>query len=231
MNKTAIVTGAAGNLGKAVVDKLLHDGFQVIGTKLPRESLRNFEGNPNIEAYDLNVTDPEAMATFVQHVVSSYGSLDRAALLVGGFGMGSIENTTLDDIHTLFRLNFESAFVSTKYIFEQMQQQQQGGRMVLVGARPALDPEAGKGLVAYALSKSLIFRLAEILNASGKGKGVQTSVIVPSIIDTPPNRKSMPDANFDDWVKPEEIADVISFLFSDKASKLQESVVKIYGNV
>lgn len=231
MNKTAIVTGAAGNLGKAVVDKLLHDGFQVLGTKLPTESLRNFEDSPNIEAYDLDVTDPEAMATFVQHVVNSYGSLDRAALLVGGFGMGNIENTTLDDIHHLFRLNFESAFVSTKYIFEQMQQQQQGGRMVLVGAKPALDPEAGKGLLAYALSKSLIFRLAELLNASGKGKGVQTSVIVPSIIDTPPNRKAMPNANFDDWVKPEEIADVISFLFSDKASKLRESVVKIYGNV
>ena len=231
MSKTAIVTGAAGNLGKAVVDKLHQDGFQVVGTKLPKESLENFEGNPNIEAYDLDVTNPEAMATFVQHVVSSYGALDRAALLVGGFGMGSVENTTLDDIHHLFRLNFESAFVSAKYIFEQMQQQPQGGRMVLVGAKPALDPEAGKGMVAYALSKSLIFRLAELLNASGKGKGVQTSVVVPSIIDTPPNRKAMPDAPFDDWVKPEEIADTISFLFSDKASKLRESVVKIYGNV
>jgi NAD(P)-dependent dehydrogenase (short-subunit alcohol dehydrogenase family) len=230
MKKTAIVTGSAGNLGKAVLKQLLGDGFQVVGTKLPKESLKEFKDKGNFEEYVLNVTEPESFDAFVKHIVNKYGTIDRAALLVGGFAMGDIQNTSLEDVQKMLMLNFESAFVSAKYIFEQMIKQPEGGKIGLVGARPALDPKAGKGLVAYALSKSLIFCLAELLNESGKDKGVHTSVIVPSLIDTPPNRNSMPDANFDDWVKPEEIAEVISFLFSDKASKLRESVVKIYGN-
>ncbi len=230
MKKTAIVTGAAGNLGNAVLKQLLQDGYRVTGTKLPKESLDDFKDEKHFEEYTLNVLDTQDVSDFVKYVSETAGTIDRAALLVGGFGMGDIENTSLEDVRKMFQLNFESAFICAKAIYEQMIQQPNGGRMVLVGAKPALAPEAGKDLVAYALSKSLIFRLAEILNASGKDRGVQTSVIVPSIIDTPPNRQSMPDANFDDWVKPEEIAEVISFLFSGKAGKLRESVVKIYGN-
>ncbi len=231
MKKTAIVTGAAGNLGKAVVKQLLEDGFLVAGTRLPKESLDEFNiETVNFEEFVLDVTDPGAVEHFVEDLAKKYGTLDRAALLVGGFAMGDLQNTTLRDIQSMFRLNFESAFVSAKYIYGQMAKQLEGGKIVLVGARPALDAAAGKNVFAYTLSKSLIFQLADLLNASGQQKGVHTSVIVPSIIDTPPNREGMPKANFDDWVKPEEIAGVISFLFSEKGSKLRETVVKIYGN-
>ena len=231
MKKTAIVTGAAGNLGQAVLKQLLNDGFQVIGTILPNESLESFKkGNENFEEYTVDVTDAEAVENFAKAVAKKYGTIDRAALLVGGFAMSDLENTTLTDVQQMLSINFESAFVVAKYTFEQMKKQQEGGKIVLVGAKPALDAEAGKNAIAYSLSKSLIFQLAELLNASGKENGIHTSVIVPSIIDTPPNRGSMPDADFADWVKPEEIAQVISFLFSEKASKLREPVVKIYGN-
>jgi NAD(P)-dependent dehydrogenase (short-subunit alcohol dehydrogenase family) len=85
-------------------------------------------------------------------------------------------------------------------------------------------------MVAYGLAKSLIFRLAELLNDEGKSHGVVTSVIIPSTIDTPQNRKAMPDANPDNWVKAEEIADVIYYYCSDEARSLREPVIKVYGN-
>jgi len=104
------------------------------------------------------------------------------------------------------------------------------GKIVFVGARPAIQASAGKNLIAYGLSKSLLFKLAEYLNAEAKGKNVTVSVVVPSTIDTEPNRKSMPDAHFEKWVKPEALAEVLEFMISDKGSVLREIVLKVYNN-
>jgi NAD(P)-dependent dehydrogenase (short-subunit alcohol dehydrogenase family) len=101
---------------------------------------------------------------------------------------------------------------------------------VLIGARPALNPAQGKGLIAYSLSKSLLFKLAELLNETAKGLNLNVSVVVPSTLDTPLNRKSMPDANPDNWVKPAEIAETLEFLVSDKSKALKETVLKMYNN-
>jgi len=90
--------------------------------------------------------------------------------------------------------------------------------------------EQGKAMLAYALSKSMLFKLAEFLNADAKGKNVVVSVIAPSTIDTPQNRESMPKANPDDWVKPEQIADVLEFICSEKNDPIREAVYKIYNN-
>jgi NAD(P)-dependent dehydrogenase (short-subunit alcohol dehydrogenase family) len=83
--------------------------------------------------------------------------------------------------------------------------------------------------VAYGLAKSLNFRLAELMNEEAKGTNVVSSVIVPSTIDTPQNRKSMPDADFSKWVRPESIAEVIYFYCIEEAKDIRESVIKIYG--
>jgi NAD(P)-dependent dehydrogenase (short-subunit alcohol dehydrogenase family) len=107
---------------------------------------------------------------------------------------------------------------------------QNSGNIFLIGSRPGLNAAAGKGMVAYGLGKSLIFRLAELMNDEAKGHNVTTSVVVPGTIDTPQNRKAMPDANFSNWVKPEAIADAIYFYCSDKASAIREPVIKLYGN-
>ena len=85
-------------------------------------------------------------------------------------------------------------------------------------------------MVAYSLAKSLIFRLAELMNDEAKGKNIVTSVVVPSTIDTPQNRKAMPDADFSNWVKPEAIADAIYFYCTDEAAVLREPLIKVYNN-
>jgi NAD(P)-dependent dehydrogenase (short-subunit alcohol dehydrogenase family) len=85
-------------------------------------------------------------------------------------------------------------------------------------------------MVAYTLAKSLLFKFAELLNQDAKGKNVTATVIVPSTIDTPANRNSMPNANPSNWVKPQEIAGILEFIVSEQASSLREPVLKIYNN-
>lgn len=231
MAKVIIVTGAAGNLGNAVVKKLLDNGNTVVGTVLPGEHCAAGDGQAHFEEYELDVTNADATGNFISHVAHQYGRIDFAALLVGGFSMGNIEDTTLEDIYKMMKLNFETTFIAAKATYRQMLQQSTGGHLMFAGAKPALEAAAGAGTLGYALSKSLVFKLAEYINESGKQHKIKASVIVPSILDTPENRKAMPDANFQDWVKPEEAAEIISFLFSEKSTPLQETVFKIYGNV
>jgi short-subunit dehydrogenase len=104
------------------------------------------------------------------------------------------------------------------------------GRLVFIGARPAIDPSQGKALISYALTKSLLFKLADFLNASAKTKNVVASVVIPSTIDTALNRKNMPDVDPNIWVKPEQIADVLEMICSEKGMPLRESVYKVYNN-
>ena len=104
------------------------------------------------------------------------------------------------------------------------------GNIVFIGSRPALNPMQGKELMAYALSKSLLFTFAEQLNEAAKGVNVRVSVVVPSTLDTPLNRQSMPTVNPDNWVKPSEIAETLEFLVSDKSIAYRETVIKMYKN-
>ena len=106
---------------------------------------------------------------------------------------------------------------------------QNNGRIFLIGSQAGLHPSNSKGAVGYGLSKSLIFRLAEIMNAEAKKKNVVVSVIVPSIIDTPQNRESMPDEDFNNWVTTSQIADVIYFYSSNEGSAIREPVIKVYN--
>jgi NAD(P)-dependent dehydrogenase (short-subunit alcohol dehydrogenase family) len=129
----------------------------------------------------------------------------------------------------MITLNFETAYFLARPLFRHMQDNGYG-RLVFMGARPALKAEQGKGAVAYAMSKSLLFQLADLMNAAAKGKNVVASVVAPSTIDTEPNRKSMPDADPATWVRPEQIADILEFICSEKGDVIREPVYKVYNN-
>jgi len=229
MAKVVIVTGASGNLGQAVVKKFLSEGFQVVGTTIPNDPVSIDIENPKFEKAVLDLGNEEEAQKFVDSVWAKHSSIDAAVLTVGGFAMGKIAETGIADINKQYKLNFETAFNVSKPVFLQMMRQNHG-RIFLVGSKPGLDAKNGKGTVGYSLAKSLIFRLAEILNEEAKGKNVVASVLVPSTIDTPQNRESMPDSNFDNWVKAETIADVIFFYCSDAASIIREPIIKVYNN-
>ncbi len=226
MKKIAIITGAAGNLGQAVAKKFIDEGYHVIGTILKKSAATNFTKN-DFEEVSLDLLNEENAQKLVHDVVEKRGAINVAVLTAGGFTMGNVSSTKTSDIYKQYQLNFETAYNMARPIFTQMMKQD-SGRLFLIGSRAGLEVSKGKGTIAYALSKSLIFRLAEILNAESKGKDVVTSVIVPSIIDTPQNRESMSEADFSTWVTPEQIAGVISFYSSDKAAALREPVIKMY---
>ena len=226
LSKTIIVTGASGNLGKAVVKKFIDKEYNVIGIVHKKEN--NISSENNLEETELDLLNEENSEKFVSGVVEKYGAIDVAVLTAGGFASGNIDKTKTTDINQQYQLNFETAYNIARPVFLQMMKQG-NGRIFLIGSRQGLNILKGKSAVAYSFSKSLLFRLSELLNAEAKGKNVVASVIVPSIIDTPSNRESMPDANFSDWVAPSAIADVIYFYSSDEGNAIREPVIKMYG--
>jgi NAD(P)-dependent dehydrogenase (short-subunit alcohol dehydrogenase family) len=229
MPKTIIITGANGNLGTAVVKKFLEEGHKVIAVDHSGSHLGFADRHPNFELHGINLTDETESPTFVKEAASLYGRIDGGILLAGGFEMGGIDTTDGAALKRMFSLNFETAYYLARPLFQHMLQNGYG-RLVFTGARPGLNAAEGTNKIAYALSKSLLFTLADILNQEAKGKNVTVSVIAPSTIDTPPNRQSMPDANFNNWVKPEQIAEVLAFICSDKGEVLREPVYKVYNN-
>jgi NAD(P)-dependent dehydrogenase (short-subunit alcohol dehydrogenase family) len=192
--KTIIITGANGNLGTAVVKKFLNEGYSIIAVDGGNNHLEFASANKNFEFRNVDLSNEEKAAAFVEDAIKSSRKVDGALMLVGGFAMGGIDKTGGSEIDKMFTLNFKTAYFMARPLFQHMVSNGYG-RLVFVGARPELKPEQGKGVIAYALSKSLLFKLAELLNAEAKGKNVVSSVIVPSTIDTSQNRQSMPDAN------------------------------------
>ena len=224
-----MITGANGHLGSVTVKKFLEAGYRVVAIDQGRNHLDFASGNPNFSLQALDLSDEGAAQQFVVEAIAKYGRIDGALLLVGGFAMGDIASTDGAALRKMISLNVETAYFLARPLFAHMLQNGYG-RLVFMGARPALKPEQGKSAVAYALSKNMLFELASLFNATAKGKNVVASVVAPSTIDTEINRKSMPDANPADWVRAEQIADVLEFICSEKAGTLREPVYKVYNN-
>ena len=229
MKKNVIITGASGNLGRAAVERFVKDGYFVIAIILPG-SPSDLDKNDNVATYPVDLSDEKSVNDFIETVAKRHGPVDVALLLVGGFAAGGLSTTDGAQIRKMIALNFETAYYCARPIFLQMTKQSGGGRIVLVVSKPALEPKTGKNVLAYSLSKSMLFTLAEILNAEGQEKNIVTSVIVPSTIDTKENRLQMPKADVSLWVKPEEIAQVLAFVTSANAHPVADPVIKIYGN-
>lgn len=227
--KTIIITGANGGLGTVVTQYFLSKDYKVIATVREERSKKELPQHKNLDTETVDLTNEQAAAEFVQKIIEEYKRIDAALLLVGGFAMGNLETTGSEDIKKQINLNFDTAYHVTRPLFQHMIQNN-SGKIVFIGARPALQAAAGKNLIAYGLSKSLLFKLAEYLNAEAKGKNVTVSVVAPSTIDTKANRESMPDANPDNWVKAEALAEILEFIVSGKGSALRETVLKVYNN-
>jgi NAD(P)-dependent dehydrogenase (short-subunit alcohol dehydrogenase family) len=227
--KTIIITGANGNLGMAVTTCFLDNGYKVVAAVVNEQAKSDLPAHENLQVEVVNLANEGETASFVTNVITTYKQVDAALLLVGGFAMGNIKSTSLEDIKKQLSLNFDTAYTVTRPLFEHMLKNEYG-RIVFIGARPALQPADGKNLVAYGLSKSLLFKLAEYLNEEAKGKNVTATVVVPSTLDTALNRKSMPDVDPAKWVKPQALAEVLEFVLSEKATPLRETILKVYNN-
>jgi NAD(P)-dependent dehydrogenase (short-subunit alcohol dehydrogenase family) len=225
MERNIIVTGAAGNLGTAVVSKFKREGYRIVAIIEPESGDEVEEAD---DVYEVDVMDAEAVQDFAKEYHLQYGEVDAIALLVGGYASGNIESTDINDMEKMIRLNFFSAFNMVKNFLPVMKKAD-FGNFLFVGARPALQPEDGKGVVAYALSKNLVMELANYVAEEARGTRIRTHLFVPSIIDTPSNREAMQDSDFSQWVSPAEIAEAMHYAVNNPA--LRNMTFKLYGGV
>lgn len=227
--KTVIITGANGNLGSAVTKEFLDKGYRVIATVMAENMRAEAGSHPNLLTEVVDLGDETIVAGFVEKILAELPAIDAALLLVGGFAMGNLSSTSVADISKQISLNFETAYRIARPLFAHMQANGHG-RIVFIGARPALEAAQGKDLIAYGLSKSLLFKLAEYMNAEARGTNVTATVVAPSTLDTALNRQSMPGVDPATWVKPAALAELLEFIVSDKAHPLRETVLKVYNN-
>ncbi len=206
--KTIIVTGAAGNLGSAVTRKFLEEGFRVVGTVRPGSANDEKIKNEYYTSVPVDLRDEASVRKFLSEVIASHGCPSLAIMTTGGFATGSIGETSVKDLLAQYELNFLTNYPLAKELLSEMKKAGRGN-IYITGARTGSDMKYSKGMTAYGLAKSLVFRMVELMNVEAGKNGVQSIVIVPTTIDTPQNRAAMPDADYNKWTKPGAIADMI----------------------
>jgi NAD(P)-dependent dehydrogenase (short-subunit alcohol dehydrogenase family) len=225
MDRNIIITGGAGNLGREVVGKFKREGYKIIATIAPGSGDEIEDAD---DVYEVDVAQEKSVEEFAKEYVHQYGEVESLALLVGGYKGGTIEDTPLELLSEMLQLNFFSAFNMVKNFLPVMKKANKGC-FLLVGARPALQPEQAKSSVAYALSKGLIIHLADLIAQEVRGTMIRSHVFVPSIIDTPPNREAMKGQDYSKWVSPVEIAEAMHYAAINPS--LRNMTFKLYGGI
>jgi NAD(P)-dependent dehydrogenase (short-subunit alcohol dehydrogenase family) len=220
-----LVSGGTGALGSAVVRKLMDSGYTCSVTWIverERERAeREFGGRAELIEADLS--DPGAAARAVAEV----DDLEAVVNLVGGFASGPlVHETDPEDFFRMHSLNLAPAFHLAHAAMPRMMERG-GGAFVGVSARAALQPFPGAA--GYVSAKAAVLAFIQALDAEYRSHGIRCNAILPSVIDTPANRESMPEADHSKWVRPEEIAEVVRFLVSDESMPTSGAAVPVYG--
>jgi len=225
--KVVLVTGATGALGTSVCEAFLEQGAKVHGTYVHEHERAAFEarvGPGCVTLHALDVTDAHAVARLFETLEAKVHVLAHVA---GGFAMGAIEDTEPATFDAQLALNLKSAFLFARHAVKCMKPAG-FGRIVFVASKSALDAPGKQ--TAYVASKAGLLGLAKSLAAELKGTGITVASVVPSVMDTPGNRASMPKADFTKWVPTASVARVMVFLAGDAASITSGAVVPVYGD-
>jgi len=216
--KVSVVTGGTGALGRAVVETFAQNGYEVYMTAIDESERSGYRGPGKIDVVDLaNLEEAKRWARSIDKPISA------AALVAGGFSMQPIEKASEDDFEHLMNLNARSAFYSLSALVPYLERAGSAS-VVLVGARVY---SGAASMALYAASKAFVVSLAKSASLELKSKGIRVNAILPDVIDTPANRKAMPDADFDKWAKPEEIAQVILYLCSEESRLITGAIIPI----
>jgi NAD(P)-dependent dehydrogenase (short-subunit alcohol dehydrogenase family) len=228
MNCSAIVTGGTGGLGAAVVRRLLDDGWRVVVPWVVETELERVKEHPGLELVQADLFDPGAVAEVGRRSAAEDAAPLRGLVnLVGGFAMGArVHETPIEDFERQFRLNLRATYLMTQAAVVPMLETG-GGSIVCVGTRAAVQPF--KGAAGYISSKAAVIAFAQAVAAEYRDDGIRCNAILPSVIDTPANRASMPKADHERWVKPDEIAGVIAHLLSDASRPVSGAAIPVYG--
>ncbi|MEZ4363291.1 MAG: SDR family NAD(P)-dependent oxidoreductase [Kofleriaceae bacterium] len=223
-----VVTGATGALGSAVVARLLDLGAEchlpmrepAVPEHLPWRGHAQVHATPSV-----SLEDEAAVTAYYAGLPELWGS----AQLVGGFAMKPLLDTSLAELHAQWSLNVATCFLCCREAVRAMRRSggAQGGRLINVTARAATS--AAPGMLAYTAAKAAVASLTQTLAAELAQEQILINAISPSLIDSAANRAAMPDADFDKWPKPTELADAIAFLLSPDNALTSGAIVPVYG--
>ena len=226
--KVIIVTGAAGNVGSALAAILASRGARIIAVDTVKDRLDKavaaLPGSGHLALSAYNLVDPAATEALVAHVIATTGRLDGVGTTVGGFAMGKLAETGLDQWELMFNLNIKTTWniyrAATPAII-----QSGGGALVGIGSVAGL--KAGAEVAAYAATKAGVMRLTESLADELRASHIRVNAVLPTTIDTPQNRAAMPDADTSRWVTPAEVGEAMAFLLSAAASGVTGQLLQV----
>src|SRR3981189_2394426 len=223
--KIVFVTGASGGLGVHVTQAFLAAGATVIGTS--RKIQQSDFNSPSFTAMPGEISNRESAAALVEQVLVRFKRIDVVVHTVGGFAGGqSIAETDDATFQRMFDVNLNSAFHLLRAALPAMRKTG-NGRIIAIGSRAAVDP--GPGVGAYSASKAALVSLIRTVAAENKDVGITANVILPGTMDTPTNRKMIPNADISKWVQPANVASLVLWLASDSGADVNGSVIPVYG--
>lgn len=208
--KVALITGAKGGLGTHVTRAFLDAGALVAGVS---RSIRDADfPHPNFAAIPGELTSADDAEAVAAAAAARFGRIDVLVHTVGGFAGGTpVAATSPDVLDRMLDLNLRTAFFIVRAVLPHMADR--GGRIVAISSRAAVEDNANAG--AYSASKAALVALMRAVSLENKDFGITANTILPGTMDTPDNRKAMPDADFKTWIDPERVAQAIVWLAAD----------------
>ena len=231
-DKVVVITGAAGNLGRAVADSAHEAGGKTVLVDRSQARLQSrfvsFSSDSNVLLCGgIDLTSEDDIRRLVESTIKRFGRIDGLVNTAGGFRGGpAVYEEELSTWDLMMTMNLRTTLLMCRAVIPTMLSQSCGA-IVNVAAGAALAGSAG--LAAYSASKVAVMRLAESLSNEVKLKGIRVNTVLPGTIDTPENREAMPDADTSSWVKPADIANVIAFLVSDSANAVTGASIPVFG--
>jgi NAD(P)-dependent dehydrogenase (short-subunit alcohol dehydrogenase family) len=224
VDASAVISGGTGGLGSAVTRTLLEAGWHVVVPYVEERELERLERHPRLELLEADLFDPQAAAAVLAQAPGRLGALVN---LVGGFAAGGrVHETPVEDFERQFRLNLRPTYLLCQAALPRLLDGG-AGAIVCVSTRAALRPFPGAA--GYISSKAAVLAFVDALATEYTADGVRTNAILPSVIDTPANRASQPDADHSRWVSPEQIAAVIRFLCAEESAPISGAHIPVYG--
>ena len=225
-DRVVFITGASGGLGTSVTNAFLRQGARVIGAALHIKEA-DFP-QPNFEAMTLDFNKLDEIKRGVAKIVEHYGRLDVLVHVLGGFAGGPLVAETSDEMWSQMQnINLTAAFQVFRETIPHLRKSK-SGRLIAIGSLTAAQPHPNLG--AYVTFKAALAMLVQTVAAENADAGLTANVILPGTMDTPANRKSMPDADFSKWAKTDDVADLVLSLAGDQARHLTGLAIPIGGS-
>jgi NAD(P)-dependent dehydrogenase (short-subunit alcohol dehydrogenase family) len=228
MPATALITGGTGGLGAAVTRGFLDAGWRVVVPVYDAAERDRVDPHERLVLEPADLSEPGSAAEIAAIAAGEADAALRAVVnLVGGFAMGErVHETPVEEFEAQLRLNLRPTYLVCQAAIPHLLEAG-GGAIVCVSSRAALRPFSGAA--GYIVGKAAVLAFVDALAAEYRDDAIRVNAILPSVIDTPANRRSMPDADYDRWVRPEQIADVVRFLCEDGSAPISGAHVPVYG--